>query len=117
MTEDDAAAQPHTEARAVLSMTVGARLSLVASLLLLIVAAYLFWGPIGHDVANGFPANCGSAAKPPHDTLGKAVCGSVNDVRLAQAVSALAAAIVVAIGGLFSFGFTRVVTRHTRTAP
>src|SRR5690349_10203360 len=110
----DESPAPRTEPRTVLSLSLGARLALVVGLLLLVLAAYLFWGPIGHDVPNGFPANCGSAAKPPHDTLGKAVCGSINEVRLAQSLAVLAAAVVVALGGLFAFGLTRVPARNDR---
>ncbi len=116
MSEENAA-PARTEPRAVLSLSLGARISLVVAVLLLIVAAYLFWGPITHDVPNGFPAKCGSAAKPPHDTLGKAVCGSANDIRLAQSLAVLAAAVVVAVGGLLSFGVRHVPPRHTRSAP
>lgn len=95
-------------------LSLGSRLSLVAGVLLLIAAAYLFWGPIGHDVAGSFPAKCGSAAKPPHDDLGKAVCGSVNDVRRWQAAAMLAAGVTVAVGGVLSFGVTRISPRQTR---
>lgn len=75
--------------------------------LLLLLAALLFWGPIGQTVPNAFPAKCGSAAKPPRDALGKAVCGPANDIRRAQAVTALAGALIVGGGGLVAFGVHR----------
>jgi hypothetical protein len=80
---------------------------LLLSGLLLLLAAFLFWGPIGQTVTSGFPADCGSAAKPPRDTLGKAVCGPANDIRRAQAVTALAGALLVGGGGLLAFGVHR----------
>jgi hypothetical protein len=84
---------------------------LVLSLLLLLLAAYLFWGPLGQDVTSNFPAKCGSAAHPPGDSLGRAVCGSINAERRAQALTALAAAIIVAVGGVFAFGVAPVASR------
>jgi hypothetical protein len=103
------------EIRTVLALSVGARVCLIVGGLFLVWAAYLFWGPIGHDVAGGFPARCGSAAQPPVDTLGKAVCGSINDIRRAESLAAAAAALVVVLGGMLGFGFTRVSTSHSRT--
>lgn len=106
MTEQPTAA--HTDGRVVLSLSTGARICLILGALLLTYAAYLFWSPLGHNVSGGFPARCGSAANPPHDTLGKAVCGSVNSVRRAEALTALIAAIIVAGGGIIAFGVARV---------
>lgn len=101
-----------TEDRRVWTLSMGARICAILGALLLLLAAYLFWGPLGRDVSGGFPADCGSAAKPPTDTLGKAVCGSVNDERRTQSLTALGAAVIVTGGGLLAFGANRVPSRH-----
>ena len=117
--EDEAADPGSTpgEDRLVFSLNLGARICLVVGALLLLFAAYLFWGPLGQSVGTNFPAKCGSAAHPPGDTLGKAVCGSVNAQRRAQAISVLGAALIVAVGGVLAFGVTPVASRHTPPAP
>lgn len=107
---------PPRQAHTVVSLSLGARICILVGALFLTFAAYLFWGPLGHGVSNGFPAKCGSAAKPPRDTLGKAVCGSVNAERRAQAVAALAGAVVVAGGGLIAFGVRREPTEESDAA-
>lgn len=109
--EEAAAKATPTDNRRVWSPTVGSRICLILGALLLLFAAYLFWGPLGRGVAGGFPADCGSAAKPPGDTLGKAVCGSLNDERRTQALTALVAAVIVAAGGVIAFGVDRVPSR------
>lgn len=100
-----------SETRRVWSISTGARICLILGALFLLSSAYLFWGPLGRTVEGGFPADCGSAAKPPRDTLGKAVCGSINDERRTQALTALGAAVIVAGGGLIAFGAYRVAPR------
>jgi hypothetical protein len=112
--EDQRTVDPSTEVRTVVTLSVGARVCLIVGGLFLVLAGYLFWAPIGHEVQGGFPAKCGSAAKPPKDALGKAVCGNANATRRAQSVAALVAAGVSVGGGLLLFGFTRVPSRHTR---
>jgi hypothetical protein len=105
-----------TAARTVFSLSTGSRICLIVGALLLVFAGYLFWAPLGHSVGTGFPARCGSAAHPPHDTLAKAVCGSVNDERRAQSLSMLVAAVIVVVGGVLAFGATRVDPRGTSSA-
>jgi len=117
MTEEKAIVAQRPEARTVLALSVGARVCLIVGGVLLVWAAYLFWGPISHDVTGGFPARCGSAAQPPVDTLGKAVCGSINDIRRSESLAAAGAALVVIVGGMLAFGFTHVAPRHSRTTP
>lgn len=101
--------RPRTGPRAVISLSQGARLCMVVSALFLVLAAYYYWVPVGRTVPNNFPANCGSAANPPHDSLGKAICGTLNDGRRVQALAALGAAVVMAAGGLLSFGVRREI--------
>lgn len=98
--------------RTVFSLSLGSRVCLLLGALLVLFSAYLFWSPIGASVPGSFPAKCGSAADPPNDSLGKAVCGSANAQRQSQSLAALGAAVVVVVGGLLAFGVTRVVSRH-----
>lgn len=104
MTEE----HPAPQHRTVFSLSYGARICLLLGALLLLASGYLFWSPIGTSVPDAFPASCGSAASPPRDSLGKAVCGSLNEQREAQAAAALGAAVVVILGGLLAFGVKRV---------
>ena len=105
---------PTASGRTVLALSTGSRICLLLGALLVLFAAYLYWSPLGADVAGGFPAKCGSAASPPSDSLGKAVCGAVNAQRQTQALAVLGAAVVVVVGGLLAFGVTRVASRHDR---
>lgn len=100
--------------RTVFSLSLGSRICLLLGALLVLFAAYLFWSPIGDSVPGSFPAKCGSAADPPDDSLGKAVCGSANEQRQSQSLAVLGAAVVVIVGGLLSFGVTRVVPPQDR---
>jgi hypothetical protein len=100
--------------RTVFSLSLGSRICLLLGALLVLFSAYLFWSPIGASVPGGFPAKCGTAADPPSDSLGKAVCGSANAQRQTQSLAVLGAAIVVVIGGLMAFGVTQVVSQHDR---
>jgi hypothetical protein len=104
------------EDRIVFSLSIGARICLIVGALLLLFAGYLFWAPVGQSVPSGFPAKCGSAAHPPDDTLGKAVCGSINDERRSQALALLIAAVIVAGGGLLAFGAAPVEPRGKSSA-
>lgn len=95
------------ETRTIVALPRGARLGMVLSLLLLVLAGYLFWSPIQLAPTAGFPVMCGSAAAPPTDDLGKAACGDVNLIRQWQAGAVAVAALVVAIGSVYAFGVVR----------
>lgn len=95
--------------RTVLTLSRGARSGTVLAVLLLIVAAYLFWSPIQLYPSGGFPIMCGTAASPPGDELGRAACGDVNIIRQWQAGAVVAAAVVVALGSVYAFGVRRRV--------
>jgi hypothetical protein len=90
------------------SLATGSRVCVLLGLLLLIVAAYLYWVPIGTTpLSDGFPARCGSAANPPSQALGRAVCGVANDVRRSQALAAVGGAVVLIVLGPLLFGVWR----------
>ena len=95
------------ETRTIVALPRGARLGMVLSVLLLVLAGYLFWSPIQLAPTAGFPVMCGSAAAPPTDDLGKAACGDVNLIRLWQAGAVALAALVVAVGSVYTFGVVR----------
>lgn len=98
-------------------MTIGARIMLLVCALLLVLTGYLYWSPLGRPVANGFPARCGSAAHPPSNALGKAICGTMNDTRRAQTLSVLIAAVIIGVGGVTAFGVrSRPADREPSTA-
>lgn len=100
---DDDSRKPRT----VISLTVGARGMIVVSILLLLGAAYLFWSPIEVRQSQGFPIDCGSAAAPPSDDLGTALCGLAVDQRAWQSATLVAMALVIAGGGIYVFGVSR----------
>jgi len=95
------------ETRTIVTLSVGARVGMVLALLLLIVAAYLFWSPIQLYPSATFPVKCGTAASPPGDNLGQAACGDVNMIRQWQAAGFVGAAIVLAVGCVLAFGVHR----------
>ena len=87
------------------SLATGSRVCVLLGLLLLVVAAYLYWAPIGAaPPQEGFPARCGTAADPPSESLGRAVCGVANDVRRSQALTAVGGAVVLLVIGPLLFG-------------
>jgi hypothetical protein len=96
-----------TSERTVLTLSTGARVGAMLAVLLLIVAGYLLWSPIQLYPGDGFPIMCGSGAQLPGDNLGSAACGKVNEIRQWQAGAVALAALVVALGSAFAFGFRR----------
>lgn len=95
------------DTRTIVTLSTGARVGVVLALLLLIVAAYLFWSPIQLYPSTTFPIKCGSAANPPGDELGRAACGDVNIIRQWQAAGFVVAALVLAAGSVYAFGVRR----------
>jgi hypothetical protein len=90
------------------SLATGSRVCVLLGLLLLVVAAYFYWVPIGAaPLRDGFPARCGSAADPPSEALGRAVCGVANDVQRSRALTALGGAVVLIVVGPLLFGLRR----------
>jgi hypothetical protein len=84
---------------------------ILVSMLVFMAAAYLFWSPIEVRQNQGFPIDCGSAAAPPTDDLGQALCRVAVNSRAWQAATAVAMAMVIAGGGIYVFGVSR--TRET----
>ena len=78
-------------------------------LLLVVVAAYLFWSPLEKPTKQGVPFGCLSAANSPRDPFQSKVCGKLNERRQMQAGGFLLAAVIVGVGGVLTFGSARTV--------
>ena len=79
----------------------------LAALIALLSAAYLYWSPVLAPKSDGFPVDCGTAAAPPADELGQALCGQIVEQRAWQAAAAAALAIILVGGGIYVFGVSR----------
>lgn len=93
--------------RTVTTLSLGARLSLLAGLLVGILAAYFALVPIQFDTQDGSPFRCGSAAYPIGGTFARNVCADRNRVNSYRAAATGAAAVVVGVGGALAFGLSR----------
>jgi hypothetical protein len=102
-----------TRSRRVLMVSTGARVCIMLGLLLVVVAAYLFWSPLEKPTKEGIPFGCSSAANSPSDPFQRKVCGKLNERRQMQAGGFLLAAVIVGVGGVLTFGSSRTV-EHAR---
>ena len=93
--------------RTVTTLSLGARLSLLGGLLLLILAAYFTFVPIQFDTQDGSPFRCGSVADPVGGTFARNVCADRNRINEYRAIATGAAAVVVGLGGALAFGLVR----------
>lgn len=101
------------DTRIPVTLRTGARICLLLAAMLVVVAGYLYWSPLGKDTPNGFTVRCGSAESPPTATLDKAACGARADTRRAQVLATLAGAAVLAAGGVLAFGVRRRPRRES----
>ena len=79
----------------------------MGSALLIVLAAYVYFSGIQRTSpgsSNYFL--CGSGANPPQEAFPKAVCGYLNHNRVYQALAYIAAAVILAAGGLWTFTAT-----------
>ncbi len=95
------------ERRAVVAMTTGAKLSVLVALLLVVFMAFLMLSPISRSDPTSKAVDCGTVLNPPPTDFVRGLCGQANDMRLAQTVGVGAAALIVGIGGIMTFGTTR----------
>lgn len=91
-------------ARDVTVLTRGSRLALTVAAVFVVVAAAAFWMPIERVAPPAPPVSCGSAASPSHDQAVMTLCGDKPRQHQLLAAAALAVAVVVAAGGVWSFG-------------
>jgi hypothetical protein len=99
--------QPSSDVRSVIVISVGARICIMLALLLVVLAAYLFWSPLEKPTKEGIPFGCSTAANPPTEQFPRTVCGQTNKRRQLQAASVLIAAVIVGVGGVLTFGASR----------
>ena len=59
-------------------LSLGARISLLVAVLLLVPAAYLLVAPLERPTSQGPPFGCGTAVSPPHTQFARSVCGDMN---------------------------------------
>lgn len=93
--------------RTVTSLSLGARLSLLAGLIVGALAVYLYFVPIQFETPAGSAFRCGSAANPPADTFGRNVCADRNKIQKYRAITVGSVALIVAVGGVAAFGLSR----------
>ncbi len=110
---------PPVETRVVASPALGTRLSICAGLIILAVAAYLLFVPIGIPTKEGPTFKCGTAWAPETGDFARSVCGGLNDKARLQAGVVGFAGLVVIAGGLWAFGTVRRVQSRaiSDTAP
>ena len=106
---DQHVAQPSNlpTTRTVTSLTRGSKLAVLLALLLLIWTLFLLLSPIFRTDGNKSAVDCGTLVNPPTTKFVEGLCGTTNDQRLAQTVAVGAAALLVGIGGVMTFGVTR----------
>lgn len=95
------------EKRAVVAMTTGAKLSVLVALLLVVFMAFLMLSPISRSDPTSKAVDCGSVLNPPPTDFVRGLCGQANDMRLAQTVAVGAAALIIGVGGIMTFGTAR----------
>lgn len=76
-----------------------ARVSLIAALLLLVLAAFHAFGPLHVLGSNGVDFRCGSVVLPTSGEFADSVCGGYIDREGAKAIALLVAALVTGLAG------------------
>ncbi|MFI5101450.1 MAG: hypothetical protein ACHQE5_13205 [Actinomycetes bacterium] len=106
---------PVRRTRTVLSPTPPAKLLVLIGVLLAVFAGYLAFSPLERTTKDGRPVSCGTAFKQ-SGPLTRLTCGQANVQRQWQAGGVLAAAVIVAFGGMWVYGGSRriVVERTSR---
>ena len=102
--------------RTVTSLSLGARLSLLAGLIVGAFAVYLYFVPIEFVTQAGSAFRCGSAADPVSDTFGRNVCADRNKIQKYRAITVGSSALLVAVGGAAAFGLSRREERDSSAA-
>jgi hypothetical protein len=97
--------QSESPTRLVRVPTLGSKLSVLAALLLLVLAVYFLLSPAQVQARGGRNFDCGSAISGPATAFAEGICGSANDVQRAKAYASGAAALLVGVGGVVCFGF------------
>ena len=85
--------------------TLGSKLSVLAALLLLVLAVYFLLSPAQVRAKGGRAFDCGTAVSGPATSFAEGICGGANEARRAKAYAGGAAALLVGVGGVVCFGF------------
>ena len=105
--------ESRTVTREIVSLTRGARVGIVLSGLLAVLALFLLLVPLEKGSSTGQPFRCGTAADPATGDFPEAVCGELADrFRLGAAAMAVSAALV-GVGAVWVFGTQRRVETRT----
>jgi hypothetical protein len=93
--------------RTVFVLNRGVRLCWLIAVLLLVLAGWRLVAPIEIQSSEGPMFSCGSAIHPPAGDFQRNVCGRLAEGRQLETGFAAGAGLVLAIGGLLTFGLTR----------
>ena len=110
-TAERGTSEPPRERR-VLSLSPGAGVALTLAALCLVGAGFLLFMGIEKVSDTGFPFLCGTAIDRPASQLAQAGCGYLNQNQLLKAGWLAASGLVIAIGGVATFG-VRVSSQPT----
>jgi hypothetical protein len=88
-------------------MTTGAKLSVLAALLLLVFMVFLMLSPVIRPDGSNKVIDCGTLVNPPPTDFIRGLCGQANDMRLAQTLAIGASALLIGVGGVLTFGASR----------
>jgi hypothetical protein len=91
----------------VTSLRLGARIGVTIAALILVFAAYEAWVPVDITGYRGIQFNCGSVIRPPSGLFQVNTCGAVVDRQRTKMIFSIIAAVVLAAGSIYAFGFNR----------
>jgi hypothetical protein len=116
-TPSDSTPRSDSMTRLVRVPTLGSKLSVLAALLILVLAVYFLLSPAQVHAKGGRAFDCGTAVSGPDTSFAEGICGSANEARRAMAYASGAAALLVGVGGVVCFGFQsrRETARWTRS--
>jgi hypothetical protein len=102
---------------AVSRLGTGARLCVVVAALLVVAAVVVAFRPLEQPTAAGPPFRCGTALHPTSGALARSVCEGTVAAQQQLAAGFGAAALVVLVGGVWSFGGARRRPSAASVAP
>jgi hypothetical protein len=108
----EVAEEPRTFERFVTVPSTGAKLFVLAGLLVAVLSCYLLLAPVQRPDANNGVTDCGTVVNPPSTDFLAGLCGQSVELRRAQVLATGAAALLLGVGGFAVFG-----TRQRRERP
>lgn len=98
---------PPVPDRAAPALPTGARLMLLAAVLIAVLGGYLMFAPITRVQEYGKTIDCGTLVNPPSTDFVLGLCGAAGDQREAQVLAVGVAAVVMGAAGPLVFGVRR----------